>query len=99
MFIGRARSVISIAMVHVGAAVALLLAPAAQAGEDLSGKAVYERYCAVCHGVDGMGNGPMAAVLKPTATNLTLISKWNQGVFPYDRVYEVIDNSDRKSVV
>lgn len=69
----------------------LLCATGARADEPVEGKAVYERYCAVCHGVDGKGQGPMAEVLKPTPTDLTLISKWNQGVFPYDRVYELID--------
>ena len=70
----------------------LFSASAAQAQEDISGEAVYQRYCAVCHGADGKGNGPMAAVLKPTAPDLTLISKWNQGTFPYDQVYTVIES-------
>ena len=73
--------------------VLLFFAPFANAGEEMSGKAVYERYCAVCHGIDGKGDGPMQAVLKPTASDLTLISKFNQGQFAYDRVYEVIESS------
>ena len=42
-----------------------LLPSSSNAAEEISGKAVYERYCAVCHGIDGKGGGPMAEVLKP----------------------------------
>lgn len=35
--------------------------PAAQA----LGKVMYERHCSVCHGVDGSGNGPVAAKYPP----------------------------------
>ena len=78
----------------LAATAALALPPSiANAAEEITGKAVYERYCAVCHGADGKGGGPMAEVLKPAATDLTLIAKWNEGVFPYDRVYEIIDSN------
>ena len=30
----------------------------------LDGRALYEAHCAVCHGSDAQGNGPMAKVLK-----------------------------------
>ena len=70
-----------------------LLPSSSNAAEEISGKAVYERYCAVCHGIDGKGGGPMAEVLKPAATDLTLIAKGNEGAFPYDRVYEIIDSN------
>ncbi len=35
-----------------------------------AGKAVYAQHCAVCHGVDGHGDGPAAARLSPPPTDL-----------------------------
>ena len=58
------------------------------------GKHEYERKCAVCHGLEGRGNGAMAAVLKTRASNLTYLSKNNNGVFPVKRVYEIIDGTE-----
>lgn len=37
----------------------------AKRGQDLYGK-----YCAVCHGLDGRGGGPMASSIKPRPANL-----------------------------
>lgn len=55
------------------------------------GKMEYQSSCAVCHGADGKGKGPFSAVLKATPTDLTVLSKNNNGVFPVNAVYEVID--------
>ena len=43
------------------------------------------------HGPSGTGDGGAIDVLKTTPTNLTTLSKKNGGVFPFDRVYSVID--------
>jgi mono/diheme cytochrome c family protein len=48
----------------------------------LSGKETFLRYCASCHGVDAKGNGPAAIALKPPPSDLTTISKRNDGKFP-----------------
>ena len=58
------------------------------------GKHEYESKCAVCHGLEGRGNGAMAAVLKTRISNLTYLSKNNDGVFPVKRVYEIIDGTE-----
>lgn len=54
----------------------------------------YQRYCAVCHGEQGTGNGPVAQFLKTAPANLTQISKKNQGTFPFWRVYRTIEGSE-----
>jgi mono/diheme cytochrome c family protein len=56
-----------------------------------SGKLEYESSCAACHGVDGRGNGPVSEQLKTHPADLTILAKNNNGVFPSDRVYQVID--------
>jgi mono/diheme cytochrome c family protein len=55
------------------------------------GKQEYEASCANCHGLKGEGNGPYMVFLKSNVPKLTLLSKNNGGVFPYDHVYEAID--------
>jgi len=55
-----------------------------------SGQEMYVSYCASCHGKDGKGNGPAAPALKVPATDLTLLSRQNKGVFPADHVATVI---------
>jgi mono/diheme cytochrome c family protein len=48
----------------------------------ISGKDLYREYCAVCHGVDGRGDGPAASALKMRPTDLTRMAKANGGRFP-----------------
>jgi mono/diheme cytochrome c family protein len=55
------------------------------------GKAQYQASCASCHGSDGKGDGPVAQALKTPPADLTMLAKNNNGVFPYDRVYQMID--------
>lgn len=58
------------------------------------GKSEYQASCAVCHGQDGRGGGSFAEVLQLTVPDLTTLSRANGGVFPFDRVYQVIDGRD-----
>ena len=58
------------------------------------GKELFRIHCAVCHGIDGKGNGPIVGWLKKPAADLTKIQENNKGVFPFDRVYEVIDGRE-----
>lgn len=55
------------------------------------GKIEYQSNCAVCHGNDGKGAGAFVDFLKTTPPDLTQLSKKNGGVFPLERVYNVID--------
>ena len=64
---------------------------AAAAQEMSNGQQEYLNSCAVCHGVDGKGDGPMAEVLRKRPANLTTLARRNGGEFPYWRVYATID--------
>ncbi len=64
----------------------------AQAGE--FGKNEYLESCASCHGVTGRGDGPIARTLARPPSDLTKLSETNKGVFPFARVYDVIDGRD-----
>jgi mono/diheme cytochrome c family protein len=55
------------------------------------GAAEYKSSCAACHGVRGKGDGPFGASLTKRPTDLTTLAKRNGGVFPVQRIYEVID--------
>lgn len=55
------------------------------------GRRIYQRYCAVCHGEDGTGNGPMATELRMPPTDLTRLAAANNGVFPLQAVAMSID--------
>jgi mono/diheme cytochrome c family protein len=55
-----------------------------------SGQEMYKNYCAVCHGVDGTGNGPAASALKVPPPDLTSLAKQNGGKYPALKVSAVI---------
>lgn len=47
-----------------------------------SGKEMFAAYCAACHGAAGKGDGPAAAALKKPPTDLTQLTRKNNGKFP-----------------
>lgn len=55
------------------------------------GKTQYLSSCAACHGIDAKGNGPVSNELKTHPADLTILAKNNNGMFPYDTVYKIID--------
>lgn len=55
-----------------------------------SGKQMYVSYCAPCHGVDGRGNGPVAAALKQQPTDLAVLSRKNGGKFPSAEIASIL---------
>jgi mono/diheme cytochrome c family protein len=61
------------------------------------GKMEYQSSCAACHGIDAKGNGPVSKALKTQPTDLTVLAKNNNGVFPYDMVYKTIDGRNTVS--
>jgi mono/diheme cytochrome c family protein len=55
------------------------------------GKQEYESNCLSCHGAGGRGDGYFAQYLKLPVPDLTTIARRNGGVFPTDRMIEIID--------
>jgi len=87
----------------IGAAsAASLVVPALAAGQQTTeafsagttGKAVYKTYCAVCHGAEARGNGPLAESLRHAPPDLTTLAKRNAGKFDDARVHRMIDGRD-----
>jgi mono/diheme cytochrome c family protein len=60
----------------------------------LDGPALYNAYCAVCHGTDAKGRGPMAASLKKRPPDLTRIAARNRGTYPAMRVERIISSQE-----
>ena len=57
----------------------------------IDGAGEFRTYCAVCHGINGRGDGPMADKLTRRPSDLTRLSKDNGGSFPETFVYQSID--------
>lgn len=55
-----------------------------------SGQDMYAQYCAVCHGTTGKGNGPAAAAMRKSPTDLTQLSATHGGKFPANEVAQAI---------
>jgi len=68
-------------------------AGATQAEDSDIGKSEFQSSCASCHGPDGKGNGPVSGQLKVPPSDLTMLAKNNNGVFPLNAAYEAINGS------
>lgn len=66
--------------------------------EHAYGQRTFEDRCAVCHGIQGRGDGPMASILNPRPADLGLLSERNGGKFPFGHIYKVIDGRYPSSV-
>src|SRR6185503_21008192 len=62
--------------------------------DSIQGPNLYQAYCAVCHGANAKGGGPMAPFLKTAPSDLTRISSRNGGMFPRTRVRRIIAGED-----
>ena len=58
------------------------------------GRLRYFQSCVICHGEDAKGTGIMAEMLKVKSADLTVLTRNNNGEFPFERVYETIDGRD-----
>lgn len=73
--------------------VALALPSEAGGSDELvaAGRALFTRYCASCHGVDGTGSGPLGDQLKTPPADLTHVRTRTAGRFPFEKLREIID--------
>lgn len=55
------------------------------------GKGEYDVHCALCHGIAGKGDGPYKASMTKAPTDLSQLARRNGGVYPFNRVNEIID--------
>ncbi len=81
---------LQIGAVALGAALISVPIPSHAQTVDI-GKQEYTNSCAVCHGANGKGAGPLADFLNKKVPDLTKLAKNNSGLFSFDRVYWVID--------
>lgn len=68
-----------------------VLAPLAHA-ESL-GEFEYRSSCIQCHGETGKGDGPVATYLTQVPADLSKLTTDNGGIFPVERVYDVIEGT------
>ena len=59
-----------------------------------TGRHIFARNCAICHGADAKGGGDFATLLKVPPTDLTTLSGENDGYFPFERVFETISGNE-----
>lgn len=62
------------------------------------GRALFMQNCAVCHGENAKGDGPMARAMAKAPKDLTLISVRNGDTFPRARIMSIIDGYARSDM-
>jgi len=50
------------------------------------GRDLFEMYCSSCHGRDGKGAGPAAGALNVPPSDLTMLARRHNGIFPKEAV-------------
>lgn len=55
------------------------------------GEKEFVRACASCHGKNGEGHGPIAALFSDAPADLSVLRQNNGGVFPFNDVYKIVD--------
>jgi mono/diheme cytochrome c family protein len=62
----------------------------------VSGLQLYKTYCAVCHGNDLKGNGPISPDFKNPPSDLTTLAQRHEGKFPNAYVEDLLRNGVKK---
>lgn len=60
----------------------------------LKGPDLFRAHCAPCHGGDAKGQGPVAPALKEPLPDLTTLATRNGGIYPEERVRQMIVGDD-----
>jgi mono/diheme cytochrome c family protein len=77
--------------IFLGTALVVAQQPLSPAETVQVGRQYFGRYCSACHGLEGRGDGPAAAVLQPPPADLTRIAQRRGGDFPVAEVAAFID--------
>jgi hypothetical protein len=83
----RRLFIISAALAYCGTA-------GAQAFGEYSGEETFLRFCASCHGEQGMGDGPIARAIPITVPNLTTLRQRLGDDFPENTLRRIIDGRE-----
>ncbi len=75
-----------------------LVACVATTPEVTAGRALYQDFCATCHGGAGKGDGTLAGDWPQPPADLTRISERNGGTFPLAKVMSTIDGYSRSKM-
>lgn len=59
-----------------------------------AGSKTYYRFCSVCHGKNAKGGGQYSENLKIKPPDLTTLAAINNGIFPWIKIYQVIDGKN-----
>jgi mono/diheme cytochrome c family protein len=60
-------------------------------GPNDPGAQLFRTYCASCHGISARGDGPAAGQMRKTPPDLTKYAARNSGVFPSERLRQIVD--------
>jgi mono/diheme cytochrome c family protein len=75
-------------------AVVLGTGASASAGDEHPGYPVYRQYCAVCHGLEADGDGPVAPVLKQAPADLRMLGQRYGLPLPEQKLIDFIDGRE-----
>jgi mono/diheme cytochrome c family protein len=65
----------------------------ASSGPKDPGAQLFKTYCATCHGLTGRGDGALAGYLRKVPPDLAKYTARNDGVFPSERLRQIIDGT------
>jgi mono/diheme cytochrome c family protein len=87
---------INICLIASFVAAVTFSAPAFAGGKDdvQDGQKYFMRYCASCHGVNAMGDGPVAKSLSTPPANLRMLSDKYGSPLPAAKLADIIDGRD-----
>ena len=80
-----------VALIFLTVLLIFVFAPRGAAAE---GREAFADHCAVCHGLEARGDGPMAPVLSIPPTDLTALAASNDDTFPLARVLRHVDGRE-----